>query len=122
MKSLINQNLNTELEKLEIIEDIIGSAIVNRNGLLTSSRLPRNVDSRRLGAMAATMFVAIETASSALGNNNVANLTVQFSDYQVVVMSINEKFLLVSLLAEDTNIGLIFIELEEVIKNIKKIL
>ena len=122
MKSLINQNLNIELEKLEIIEDIIGSAIVNRNGLLTSSRLPRNVDSRRLGAMAATMFVAIETASSALGNNNVANLTVQFSDYQVVVMSINEKFLLVSLLAEDTNIGLIFIELEEVIKNIKKIL
>jgi predicted regulator of Ras-like GTPase activity (Roadblock/LC7/MglB family) len=122
MKSPINQNLNTELEKLEVIEDIIGSAIVNRNGLLESSQLPRNVDSRRLGAMAATMFGAIETASLTLGNDNVANITVQFNDYQVIIMGINEKLLLVSLLERNTNIGLIFIELEEVIKNIKKIL
>jgi predicted regulator of Ras-like GTPase activity (Roadblock/LC7/MglB family) len=72
--------------------------------------------------MAATMFGAIETASSTLENDNVANLTAEFNDYQVVVMGINEKLLLVSLLVKDTNIGLIFIELEEVIKNIKKIL
>ena len=102
MKSLINQNLNTELEKLEIIEDIIGSAIVNRNGLLTSSRLPRNVDSRRLGAMAATMFGAIESASLTLGKKDVENLTVEFNNYQVIVMGINEKLLLVSLLAAKT--------------------
>ena len=122
MKSLINQNFNIELEKLEIIENLIGSAIVNRNGLLTSSRFPRNIDSRRLGAMAATMFGAIETAALTLGNGKVANITVQFNDYQVVVLDVNERLLLVSLLAKNTNIGLIFIELEEVIKNIKKIL
>jgi predicted regulator of Ras-like GTPase activity (Roadblock/LC7/MglB family) len=122
MKSLINQNLNTELEKLEIFEDLIGSAIVNRNGLLTSSRLPRNVDSRRLGAMAATMFGAIESASLTLGKKDVENLIVEFNNYQVIVMGINEKLLLVSLLEKNTNIGLIFIELEEVIKNIKNIL
>jgi predicted regulator of Ras-like GTPase activity (Roadblock/LC7/MglB family) len=120
MKSLTNQNYNTELEKLEIIEDIIGSAIVNRNGLLTSSRFPRNIDSRRLGAMAATMFGAIETAALTLGNGKVANITVQFNDYQVIIMEVNEKLLLVSLLAKNTNIGLIFIELEEIVKNIKK--
>ena len=77
MNSLKIQDLNNELEKLEEINDMIGVAVVNRNGLLIASRLPRDIDKRKFCAMAATMFGAIETAVTTLGSKFVNNLTVE---------------------------------------------
>ncbi len=122
MKKLEIQSINRELEKLEGNSDIIGIALVKRNGLLVSSRLPRDVDDRKFCAMAATMFGAIETAASTIGSNKVDNLTVEFSDFQLISMETNENMILVSLLNLNINLGLIFIEIEEGVKNIKKIL
>jgi hypothetical protein len=122
MKKLEIQSINRELEKLEGNSDIIGIALVKRNGLLVSSRLPRDVDDRKFCAMAATMFGAIETAASTIGSNKVDNLTVEFSDFQLISLETNENMILVSLLNLNVNLGLIFIEIEEGVKNIKKIL
>ena len=122
MKKLEIQSINRELEKLEGNSDIIGIALVKRNGLLVSSRLPRDVDDRKFCAMAATMFGAIETAASTIGSNKVDNLTVEFSDFQLISMETNENMILVSLLNLNVNLGLSFIEIEEGVKNIKKIL
>ena len=122
MNKLEIQSIDKELEKLGGISDIIGTALVNRNGLLLASRLPRDVDDRKFCAMAATMFGAIETAASTIGSNKVDNLTVEFSDFQLISLETNENMILVSLLNLNVNLGLIFIEIEEGVKNIKKIL
>jgi predicted regulator of Ras-like GTPase activity (Roadblock/LC7/MglB family) len=122
MNSLKNQNLYKELEKLQSISDIIGTALVNRNGLLIASKLPREIDDRKFCAMAATMFGAIETAASALASEFVDNLTVEFDDFQLIIMGADKQLILVSLLNLGINLGLIFIEIEETIKNVKKIL
>ena len=122
MNKLETQSLYKELEKLEGSGDIIGTALVNRNGLLVSSRLPRDIDDRKFCAMAATMFGAIETAASTIGSNLVSNLTVEFSDFQLFIIEANEHMILVSLLNSNINLGLFFIEIEESIKNIQKIL
>jgi len=116
------ESLNKELEKLEAMSDIIGIAIANRNGLLTTSILPINIDERKFGAMAATMFGAIETAALTLGSDIVNNITVEFNNYQIIVMGIDDQVILVSILDINTNLGIFFIEIEKVIKNIKKIL
>jgi len=94
---LVSKNLKEELERLERFSDIIGTAIVNRNGLLISSRLPRDIDERRFGALAATMFGAIETATSSLESNQIKNLTVEYQDYQFVVVEVDPNTILVSL-------------------------
>jgi predicted regulator of Ras-like GTPase activity (Roadblock/LC7/MglB family) len=120
MNGLLVQNLYKELEKLEGISDIIGTALVNRNGLLIASRLPRDIDDRKFCAMAATMFGAIETAASTIGNKLVNNLTLEFNDFQLIIMGVDEQLIMVSLLNLNTNLGLIFIEIEETIKKIKK--
>ncbi|MFX1572009.1 MAG: roadblock/LC7 domain-containing protein [Promethearchaeota archaeon] len=122
MNNLKIETLNKELEKLEILGDFIGSAIVNRNGLLIASSLPRDIDERKFGAMAATMFGAIETAAIAVKESHVNNLTVEYNDYQLLIIGIDEQFILVTLVNLNINLGLIFIEIEETIKNIKKIL
>ena len=122
MNELEIQSLQEELEKLEGITDIIGAALVNHNGLLISSRLPRDVDDRKFCAMAATMFGAIETAASTIDSNTIDNLTVEFSNFQLIIMEVDENMILVSLLNNNINLGLIFIEIEEAIKKIKKVL
>jgi len=122
MNKLEIRSLQEELEKLRENSEFLGTALVNRNGLLVASRLPRDVDDRKFCAMAATMFGAIETAASTIGSNKVDNLTVEFSDFQLIIMETNENMILVSLLNLNINLGLIFIEIEEGVKNIKKIL
>ncbi len=116
--NLLIESINKELERLENLGEIIGSAVVNRNGLLISSRLPRDIDDRKLSALAATMFEAIETATSNLKNNQIKNITVEYQDYQLIIVEINDNIILVSLFDLNANLGLVFIEIEEIIKNI----
>ncbi len=119
---LLSKNLKEELERLEKFSDILGTALVNRNGLLISSRLPRDIDERRFGALAATMFEAIETATSSLEFNQIKNLTVEYQDYQFIVVEVDPNTILVSLIDLNVDLGLIFIEIEEFVSNIKKVI
>lgn len=114
-------DITRELDKLELVNGIIGTAIVNRNGLTIISRLPRDIDNRKFGAMAATMFEAMETASSTL-KDKVLNLTVEFDDYQLVVYVLNVEIILVSLLELNIDLGIVLIEVEECTKIIQKLL
>ncbi|MFX0036172.1 MAG: roadblock/LC7 domain-containing protein [Candidatus Hermodarchaeota archaeon] len=122
MDNLVLPNLNKELERLENFSEIIGVALVKRNGLLISSRLPRDIDERKFSALAATMFEAIEAASSSLKNHHVNNLTVEYQDYQLIILEVDLNMILVTLIDLNANLGLIFIEIEEIIKDIKKII
>jgi len=114
-------HITRELDKLELVNGIVGTAIVNRNGLTIISRLPRDIDNRKFGAMAATMFEAMETASTTL-KDKVLNLTVEFHDYQLIVYVLNDEIIFVSLLEQNIDLGIVLIEIEESTKIIQKLL
>lgn len=118
---LMIEDLNMELERLENFSEFIGSAIVNRNGLLIASRMPREIDERKLGALSATIYEAIETAISILKTSEIKNLTIEYQDYQIIIFEVDFNTILVSLVDLNMNLGLLFIEIEEIIKNIKKL-
>ena len=122
MKDFEIENLNKELSILDSVSGIEGTAIVYRNGLLRTSRLPRDIDDRKFGAMVATIYGAMNTAVSTLEKEQIQNLIVEYEDYQVLALNINEQFMLVALVDSDTNYGLVMIELEEVINRIKTII
>jgi predicted regulator of Ras-like GTPase activity (Roadblock/LC7/MglB family) len=113
--------ITRELDKLELVNGIIGTAIVNRNGLTIISRLPRDIDSRKFGAMAATMFEAMETATTTL-KDELLNLTVEFDDYQLIVYVLNAEIIFVSFLEMNIDLGIVLIEIEECTKIIHKLL
>ncbi|MFX0008840.1 MAG: roadblock/LC7 domain-containing protein [Candidatus Hermodarchaeota archaeon] len=115
------ETITRELDKLEFVNGIIGTAIVNRNGLTIISRLPRDIEERKFGAMAATMFEAMETASTTL-KDNLVNLTVEFEDYLLIVYTVNAEIILVSLLEINIDLGIVLIEIEECTKIIHNIL
>ncbi len=114
------QNLNKELNKLEKFSGIIGIAIVNRNGLLISSHLPRDIDDRKFATLAAIMYESIETAVSSFNGDKIIHLTVEFDEFQLLVIEVDEKIVLVSLMDLNINLGLMLIEIEESIKKINK--
>jgi len=114
-------DITRELDKLELVNGIIGTAIVNRNGLTIISGLPRDIDNRKFGAMAATMFEAMETATSTL-KDNLLNLTVELDDYQLVIYVLNAEIIIVSLLELNIDLGIVLIEIEECTKIIQKLL
>jgi predicted regulator of Ras-like GTPase activity (Roadblock/LC7/MglB family) len=121
IEALKNDVLTKELDKLDLVNGISGTAIVNRNGLIIISRLPRHIDNRKFGAMAATMFEAMETAVTAL-KDNIVNLTVEFDEEQLIVYAINRELIFITLLELNIDLGIILIEVEELIKFIQKCL
>jgi len=108
-----------ELLNLESMEGVIGSALVKRNGLLITSRLPRDIDDRKFAAMAAAMFGAIITATLNLKKEKIVSLLVEYEKSQIVVLEIDAKNLIVALLELNINYGLILIELEEIVRKLK---
>ena len=121
MESLKTESVNKELDKLELVNGIIGTAIVNRNGLTIISRLPRYIEERKFGAMAATMFGAMETAITTL-QDKIVNLTVEFNDYQLIVFIISTEIIFAVMLDLNIDLGLLLIEVEECVRIIKNIL
>jgi predicted regulator of Ras-like GTPase activity (Roadblock/LC7/MglB family) len=118
MNSIKVGNFSKELDKLLLVGGIIGIALVNRNGLTILSNLPRNFDERKFGAMAATMFGAMETAISTF-SDKLVNITVEFNDYQLIIFGVDEEVIIVSLVDINIDLGLIFIEIEECLKNLQ---
>lgn len=117
------ENLNDLLMNLESTSGIFGTCLVRNNGIIIISRLSTDIDSRKFGAMAATMFASIETATNTLENTNINSLTVEFTnEYQLIVLKAAEQILLVALIGLNVNLGLILIEIEETIKKIKETL
>ena len=119
MDSSLRETYNNELDKLDFLSGITGTAIVNRNGLTLISRLPRDVEERKFGALAATMFGAMENVAIAL-RTEIIHLTVEFNDNQIIIMALNNDHLIVTLIESNFDLGLFLIEIEEIIMNLKK--
>ncbi|MBN1214827.1 MAG: roadblock/LC7 domain-containing protein [Candidatus Lokiarchaeota archaeon] len=115
--------LHEKLRSIELVEGVIGTAIIERNGLLITSRLPRDIDERKCGAMAATMYNALEMSLESLGKKkNIDHITVELGDYQIIIMGRNDKFLLLSLFESNINLGIALIEIEAIISKLKLIM
>ena len=121
IERLKNKIITKELAKLDLISGICGTAICNRNGLILISRLPRHIDDRKFGAMAATMFEAIGTAITSF-EDKVVNLTVEYDEEQLVIFAINRELIFITLLKLNIDLGIVLIELEEIVKFIQHFL
>jgi len=133
MKKHILNLINSHIKQLEYIGGLIGWALVKKNGILIKSSLPREINAKIFGAMSATIFEGIDTAIESLNHeeenkqkeketDSLSNITIELDDSQVVIMSVTEDIIIVVALQLEVNLGLILIELEEIIKMVNEIL
>ena len=121
MDSIQIEQVSKELIKLESVLGIIGTVLVDRNGLTITSRVPRTIDEKKIGALAATMFEAMETAIEEL-NEDICNITVEYDEYQLVIMGATSQVILVALIEYNIDLGITLIEVEESISIIQEII
>lgn len=121
MDSIQVEQLSKELIKLESVLGIIGTVLVNRNGLTITSRVSRTFNEKKIGALAATMFEAMETAITEL-NEEICNITVEYNEYQVVIMGATSQVILVAFIEHNIDLGITLIEVEESLINIQEII
>lgn len=121
MDSLQVEGIDKELAKFESIGGILGLAVVDGNGLTILSRLPRSIEERKFGAMAATILGAMETAIIPF-DEDLINLTIEFEESQLIIMSSENKIILVVLMELEIDLGFMLLEIEEILRNIKNIL
>jgi|YelNatPaOPRAMG01_1025707.scaffolds.fasta_scaffold18067_7 predicted regulator of Ras-like GTPase activity (Roadblock/LC7/MglB family) len=115
------KELEDVLKELEKIGDIIGSAIVRRDGLLIASGLPSEVNARAVAAMAAAIVGTSETSTKELEIGEFQQVVVNASEGQYVAIGAGEEAILIALLRKNANIGLILLEMEKAAKKIEKL-
>ncbi|MGC8812701.1 MAG: roadblock/LC7 domain-containing protein [Candidatus Aenigmatarchaeota archaeon] len=115
------KELEDVLRELEKIGDIIGSAIVRRDGLLIASGLPSEVNARAVAAMAAAIVGTSETSTKELEIGEFQQVVVNASEGQYVAIGAGEEAILIALLRKNANIGLILLEMEKAAKKIEKL-
>jgi len=108
--------LNSELHKLlDYMRSMIGALIVDKNGILITSQLPREIEERDLGAIALSMHNSLETAIESLDQEEVAHISVELDDLQIILMK-SEELLLASVLKYSADLGMVLIEMEQLLK------
>ncbi|MHA1803956.1 MAG: hypothetical protein ACTSU4_05420 [Promethearchaeota archaeon] len=125
INSIELEEINNELKKLEINHELYGTAIINREGHVLSSRLKGDIDDIKMfGIKLMNIVKAFEAIFLPwLKNDQLFHVTIQFENVQVIVFEINKNYYLAVLLRiENVDFGLILIEMEILIKKLKNIL
>ncbi len=121
MDSIQIGQLSKELSKLESVLGVIGTVLVNRNGLTITSQVPRTINEKKIGALSATMYEAMETGIEEL-HEEIINITVEYDDYQLVAMEATNQVILVALIEYNIDLGITLIEIEESLNVIQEII
>ncbi len=108
------------LKGLGSIGDVEGSAIVTRDGLLIASDLPKDIDAETFAAMSATMVGAAETAIAELKKGTVERVIAEGRDSKLITKGAGPNAVLVSMVTQDANLGLILVEMGKTADNIRK--
>ena len=116
------QELKDILDGFKALGDVIGAAIVRRDGLMICSGLPQEINSRAVSAMSAAMVGTGETVSKELDIGNLKQIVVESKKGKLVSVGAGEDAIFAALVRENANIGLIMLEMERAAKKLGRII
>ncbi|MGB0128652.1 MAG: roadblock/LC7 domain-containing protein [Rhodocyclaceae bacterium] len=112
----ILKNLQNESPGVE------ASALISEDGLMIASALSSELDETRIGGMTATLLNLGTRAATELRRGEVEEVIVRGEAGYAVMVSAGRGVLLLVLANENSKLGLIFFDMREAIKNIRKVL
>ncbi|RLI87170.1 MAG: hypothetical protein DRO76_02745 [Candidatus Altiarchaeales archaeon] len=116
------EELSDVLKELTDVGDVDGAAVITKDGLLVSSKLPRDVDAETFAAMSATMFGAAETAVLELKKGSVKRVISEAQDCKLVAADAGPSAVVVALVRAEANIGLVLVEIIKAANHTKEIM
>jgi predicted regulator of Ras-like GTPase activity (Roadblock/LC7/MglB family) len=115
--------MNKILRKLQSDSPgVEASALISEDGLMMASALSGNVDETRVGGMTATLLNLGTRASAELGRGAVKEIIIRGDNGYAVVIDAGRGVLLLTLANESAKLGLIFFDMNEAVRALKKVL
>ena len=117
------EKINEALRALRMMSaDIIGAAVVTMDGFIVSSVLPAEVDEELIGGMAASLLGVGERISDDLMRSEMEQVYVRSPKGYVIVNALTEDSALLLLVTREAKLGLIFLELKRVIRELARVM
>jgi hypothetical protein len=110
------------LEDFESSGDIIGAAVVRRDGLMILSKLPDAVNSKAVAAMAAAIVGTGETVSKELDIGELNQVVVESVEGKLVSIGAGRDAIFTALVRAKANMGLILMNMDKSSKRITRII
>lgn len=101
-------------------EGVYGSAIVDKEGGIIASNLPREVHEDTFGIMCATITGASNSANSELDRGSVRRIIVDSEEGKIIITSTEDDLLLSVVVDKSRKLGALFEEINKSIKTIKE--
>lgn len=102
--------------------DIEALALVSSDGLPIESALPAGMEEDRVAAMGAALLSLGERAAEELERGKMEQVVVRTESGDVILTAVGEDALLLSLMKKDAKLGMIFIALKKLMKELSKII
>lgn len=116
------QKLDNVLTKFMQVGQVPLVAVVSKEGLLITSRMPPHMNDRIVGALCSTIIASAETASSQMGTGEVSEVNVKTEHGTLLLKPAGDKALLVALAEAEAQLGLIMVEIDLRAKQVQEIL
>jgi predicted regulator of Ras-like GTPase activity (Roadblock/LC7/MglB family) len=102
------------------VNDIIGSAVIRRNGLIIASALPSESNERMIAAMSAALLGTSKRVAEALFEGEFSSLNLEMNQGNMFLISAG-RVILVAITKKEPNVGLVTLEMEDASRKIAKI-
>src|SRR5438093_1184933 len=117
--SKILQGILTELRRMPAV---LGATIARRDGILIAHALPKTMDPKKIAAMAAAIVGTSEMAVVEMGLGAFNSSIVDTHIGKMIATGAGEEAILVALVYDDANLGLVLLALERAAKQVESIL
>src|SRR5437870_3273938 len=114
--------LQTVLAELRRLPGILGVTIARRDGILIAHSLPKNMDPKKIAAMAAAIVGTSEMATIQLSQGRFVRGIVESDHGKLLSLGAGEEALLVALVYDDANLGLVLMAMERAAKQVERIM
>ena|SRR5436309_838489 len=113
------QGILTELRRLPAV---LGATIARRDGILIAHALPKTMDPKKIAAMAAAIVGTSEMATIQLAQGRFVRAIIESDEGKLLSLGAGEEALLVALVYDDANLGLVLLAMERAAKQVETIL
>jgi predicted regulator of Ras-like GTPase activity (Roadblock/LC7/MglB family) len=123
MAGTISDQLDGVLNELEKnVPDVQATAVVSTDGLVIASRLPKDVEEDRVGAMGAALLSISTRSGFELNRGDMLRVLIEGTDGFLLIRSIGEVAILVALADKEVRLGMLFYECKKCVDQLKEIL
>jgi predicted regulator of Ras-like GTPase activity (Roadblock/LC7/MglB family) len=114
--------LHSVLSELRRLPGILGAEIARRDGILIAHLVPKTMDPKKIAAMSAAIVGTSEMAAVEMGLGSFNESIVDTHIGKMMATGAGEEAILVTMLRNDANMGLIHLSVDKAVQAIAGIL